>query len=115
MLGKPSINIVKTPINDEQKNKITGVYIQRPGFVARSRPIRSLGRIKIIEKDNNVYIQSRRGEWREATKIFKSDYGLNIYVVDDGKINPTLISINGDTLTVDRLASLDKDNRAKTW
>ena len=66
-------------------------------------------------QDNNVYIQSRRGEWREATKIFKSDYGSNIYVVDDGKINPTLISINGDTLTVDRLASLDKDNRAKTW
>ncbi len=115
LLGKPSINIVKTPINDEQKNKIIGVYIQRPGFVARSRPIRSLGRIQIIEKDNNVYIQSRRGEWREATKIFKSDYGSNIYVVDDGKINPTLISINGDTLTVDRLASLDKDNRAKTW
>ena len=115
LLGKPSVNIVKTPINDEQKNKIIGVYIQRPGFVARSRPIRSLGRIQIIEKDNNVYIQSRRGEWREATKIFKSDYGSNIYVVDDGKINPTLISINGDTLTVDRLASLDKDNRAKTW
>jgi CubicO group peptidase (beta-lactamase class C family) len=115
LLGKPSINIVKTTINDEQKNKIIGVYIQRPGFVARSRPIRSLGRIQIIEKDNNVYIQSRRGEWREATKIFKSDYGSNIYVVDDGKINPTLISINGDTLTVDRLASLDKDNRAKTW
>ena len=115
LLGKPSINIVKTLINDEQKNKIIGVYIQRPGFVARSRPIRSLGRIQIIEKDNNVYIQSRRGEWREATKFFKSDYGSNIYVVDDGKINPTLISINGDTLTVDRLASLDKDNRAKTW
>ena len=45
----------------------------------------------------------------------RNDYGSNIYVVDDGKINPTLISINGDTLTVDRLASLDKDNRAKTW
>jgi len=115
LLGKPAIDIVKTPINDDQKNKILGVYRQRPGFVARSRPIRSLGRIQIIEKENNLYIQSRRGEWREATKIFKSDYGSNIYVVDDGKINPTLISISGDTLTVDRLASLDKDNRAKTW
>ena len=115
LLGKPAIDIVKTPINADQKNKILGVYRQRSGFVARSRPIRSLGRIQIIEKENNVYIQSRRGEWREATKIFKSDYGSNIYVVDDGKINPTLISISGDTLTVDRLASLDKDNRAKTW
>ena len=115
LLGKPAINIVKTPINADQKNIILGVYRQRAGFVARSRPIRSLGRIQIIEKENNLYIQSRRGEWRDAAKIFKSDYGSNIYVVDDGKINPTLISISGDTLTVDRLASLDKDNRAKSW
>jgi len=79
----------------DQKNKILGVYRQRAGFVARSRPIRSLGRIQIIEKENNVYIQSRRGEWRNATKIFKSDYGPNIYVVDDGKIKK--INVEEDT------------------
>ena len=37
------------------------------------------------------------------------------YIVDDGKIDPTLLSISNGSLTIDRLASLDKDTRAQNW
>ena len=36
-------------------------------------------------------------------------------LVDDGKIDPTLLSISNGSLTIDRLASLDKDTRAQNW
>ena len=115
LLGEPKIDNVMNSINDKEKEEIIGVYRHRPGFVARSRPIRSYGRIQIINKENNVYIQSRRGAWRNPHKIFKSDVGPNIYIVDDGKIDPTLLSISNGSLTIDRLASLDKDTRAQNW
>ena len=37
-----------------EKEEITGVYRHRPGFVARSRPIRSYGRIQIISKEKSI-------------------------------------------------------------
>ena len=115
LIGKPKIEISKKPIASDQESSIIGVYRHRLGFVARSRPIRSLGRIQIVKKGTDVCIQSRRGEWRDPKILYKSDLGEHVYVVDDGKINPTLVSLNGKTLTVDRLVSLDKDNRAKIW
>ena len=115
LLGKPEVEISKKTISHEEESNIAGVYKHRLGFVARSRPIRSLGRIQIVKEGTNVYIQSRRGEWRDRKILYKSDLGEHVYVVDDGKMNPTLVSLSGKTLTVDRLVSLDKDNRAKTW
>ena len=115
MLGEPEISFSKNKISKKEQNEILGVYRHRPGFVARSRPIRTYGRIQITNKNDNIYIQSRRGPWRASLQIFKSDLGQNIYIVDDGKINPTLISISNNSLTIDRLASLDKDERAKGW
>ena len=115
LLGEPEISFSKNKISKKEQNEIIGVYRHRPGFVARSRPIRTYGRIQITNKNDNIYIQSRRGPWRDSLQIFKSDLGPNIYIVDDGKINPTLISISNNSLTIDRLASLDKDERAKGW
>ena len=115
LLGEPKIDNAMNSIKEKEKEEIIGVYRHRPGFVARSRPIRSYGRIQIINKENNIYIQSRRGAWRNPHQIFKSDVGPNIYIVDDGKIDPTLLSISNGSLTIDRLASLDKDTRAQNW
>lgn len=115
LLGKPTITITKNPITPEQETKIIGVYQNRSGFVARTRQIQSLGRIQIIKRQSSVLIQSRRGKWRDPKVLYKSDFGEHIYVVDDGKTNPTIVSTDGKTLMVDRLVSLDKDNRAKTW
>ena len=40
LLGEPKIDNVMNSINDKEKEEIIGVYRHRPGFVARSRPIR---------------------------------------------------------------------------
>ena len=115
LLGQPDIENKKISISKEEQSKILGVYRHRPGFVARSRPIRSYGRIQIINKDDRVFIQSRRGGWRTPHPVYKSNLGENIFIVDDGNLNPTLLSVSDNTLTIDRLASLDKDPRAKNW
>ena len=71
LLGEPEISFSKNKISKKEQNEILGVYRHRPGFVARSRPIRTYGRIQITNKNDNIYIQSRRGPWRDSLQIFK--------------------------------------------
>lgn len=109
-------------IDPEIMKTAPGVYEPSPGHLTNFRVVRGTGRLQITARDDGLFLQSRRGQWRSGhymVRVRAEDQTL--FALDTGDPEPPLVSLACESdgkvtgVKIDRQVLMIRNDDLKPW
>ena len=124
IMDKDESVINSIDVDQEFASQVVGIYELPPGMVTNFRPLHSAGRVQVYQAyDGSLFIQSRRGLWREGKRLIPTDNDsdkLTMRVETDQPELPKILFLRGndgliEKIQFDRLVEMHKTTSLNYW